>query len=58
MTNEPIIELTILVLALAAVASVLGCYLQTGTPPLPSSPAVKRTMLAVLPDKLEGPPCR
>jgi len=41
-------------LALAAVASVLGWYLLTGTPPLPSSPAVKRAMLAALPVKLEG----
>jgi hypothetical protein len=54
MTHEPIIELTILILALAAVASVLGWYLLTGTPPLPSSPAVKQAMLTALPDKLEG----
>ncbi|NQU59024.1 MAG: methyltransferase [Rhodospirillales bacterium] len=54
MTHERIIELTILVLALAAVASVLGWYLLTGIPPLPTSPAVKRAMLAALPDKLEG----
>ena len=54
MTYEPIIELTVLVLTLVAVASVLVWYLLTGTPPLPSSPAVKRAMLAALPNKLEG----
>lgn len=54
MTYEPIIELTILVIALAAVASVLGWYLLTGTPPMPTMPTVKRVMLAALPDKLEG----
>ena len=54
MTYEQIIELTVLVLALVAVASVLGWYLLTGTPPLPSSPAVKQAILAALPDKLEG----
>jgi hypothetical protein len=54
MTYEPIIELTVLVLTLVAVASVLVWYLLTGTPPLPSSPAVKLAILAALPDKLEG----
>jgi hypothetical protein len=54
MTYEPIIELTVLMLTLVAVASVLGWYLLTGTPPLPSSPAVKRAILAALPNKLEG----
>jgi len=54
MTHDLIIELIILVLALAAVASVLGLYLLSGTPPLPSSPPVKKAMLAALPDKLEG----
>lgn len=55
MTPEAIIELTVLVIALAAVASVLGSYLLTGTPPLPTMPAVKQVMLAALPDRLEGP---
>ena len=32
----------------------LDWYLLTGTPLLPSSPAVKRAMLAALPVKLEG----
>jgi hypothetical protein len=54
MTYEPIIELTVLILTLVAVASVLVWYLLTGTPPLPSSPAVKRAMLDALPNKLEG----
>lgn len=54
MTIESIIELTILILALAAVTSVLSWYLLTGIPPLPTSPAVKRVMLAALPDKLKG----
>jgi trans-aconitate methyltransferase len=54
MTYETTIELTGLVIALVAVASVLGWYLLTGTPPMPSSPTVKRVMLAALPDKLEG----
>jgi hypothetical protein len=54
MTYELILELTALNLALMAVASVLGWYLMTGTPPLPSSPAVKRAILAALPNKLEG----
>lgn len=48
-------EMAILILALAAVASVFVPTLLTGASPLPTSGPVSDAMLELLPDRIEGP---
>ena len=48
-------EAIALAAALAAVAMVGGFTLLTGVPPLPTSPVVRRTLLAMLPAEVPGP---
>lgn len=48
-------EIAILILALAAVASVFVPTLITGASPLPTSRPVRDTMLGLLPDHMVGP---
>ncbi len=48
-------EIAILILALAAVASVFVPTLMTGASPLPTSRPVRDTMLGLLPDHMVGP---
>ena len=49
-----IAEVFVLALALGAIALILAYTLITGMPPMPTSPRVKRVMLAAIPGHLEG----
>ena len=49
------LEITVLVLMLAAIASVFVATLVTGASPMPTSAATRNTMLAVLPVDIDGP---
>lgn len=48
-------ELWALALVLAAIGLVVGATLATGASPMPTSGAVRRTMLAALPARIDGP---
>ena len=48
------IETWVLIFALAAIAAVFAWTLMTGSPPTPTSRAVRRTILATLPARLPG----
>lgn len=48
------VELTVVALVLAVIGAILFHTLVTGMAPMPTSPAVKAAMLAMLPDDLEG----
>lgn len=45
----------VLIVMLCGVALVVGYALRTGVPPMASSPAAKRAMLEMLPDRIDGP---
>lgn len=49
------LELWALGLVLAAIGLVVGATLATGASPMPTSGAVRRTMLAALPERIDGP---
>ena len=50
------VEFVILVVALVVIALVFASTVITGSSPMPTSPRVRRTMMAVLPERLPGAP--
>jgi len=47
-------EITTLATVLVLIALVVWSSLKTGSPPTPTSPSVRRTMMRILPDRLPG----
>ena len=52
-----ILEISALIIAFGTIAAVAVWTVATGSPPTPTSPQVRRAMLAILPPRLPGPNC-
>jgi len=49
------VEIFLLGIVLLVIGLVFFSTLRTATPPLPTSPSVRQTLLAMLPDRVDGP---